>query len=230
MIGKEDNRYSLNHIDFLINGQYISDSKTIANSFNNYFINIGGSLASSIKSENDPLLYFQTNKKSIYIPEIDKSEIESIISSINNSSAGYDELPASIMKQCIGSYIDPLIWLINQSIAQGVFPAELKIVRVIPLHKGENNQLIHNYRPISVLPFFSKIFEKIVYKYVIDFFDDNHILYDHQFGFRKHHSTSHAVITLVERVTKALDTGKIIVGVFLDLKKAFDTVDHSILL
>ena len=106
MIGEEDNRYSLNHIDFLlINGQYISDSKTIANSCNNYFINIGGSLASSIKSENDPLLYLQTNKKSIYIPEIDKSEIESIISSINNSSACYDELPASIMKQCIGSYI-----------------------------------------------------------------------------------------------------------------------------
>ena len=230
MIGKEDNRYSLNHIDFLINGQYISDSKTIANSFNNYFINIGSSLASSIKSENDPLLYFQTNKKSIYIPEIDKSEIEPIISSINNSAAGYDELPASIMKQCIGSYIDPLIFLINQSIAQGVFPAELKIARVIPLYKGENNQLIHNYRPISVLPFFSKIFEKIIYKYVLDFFDDNNILYDHQFGFRKHHSTSHAVITLVERVTKALDTGKIIVGVFLDLKKAFDTVDHSILL
>ena len=224
MIGKEDNRYSLNHIDFLINGKYISDN------FNNYFINIGSSLASSIKSENDPLLYFQTNKKSIYILEIDKSEIESIISSINNSSAVYDELPASIMKQCIGSYIDPLILLINQSIAQGVFPAKLKIARVIPLYKGENNQLIHNYRPISVLPFFSKIFEKIVYKYVIDFFDDNNILYGHQFGFRKHHSTSHAVITLVKRVTKALDTGKIIVGVFLDLKKAFNMVDHSTLL
>ena len=74
------------------------------------------------------------------------------------------------MKQCIGSYIDPLVLLINPSIAQGVFPAELNIARVIPLYKGENNQLIHNYRPISVLPFFSKIFEKIVYKYVIDFF------------------------------------------------------------
>ena len=60
------------------------------------------------------------------------------------------------MKQCIGSYIDPLILLINRSIAQGVFPAELKIARVIPLYKGENNQLIHNYRPISVLPFFLK--------------------------------------------------------------------------
>ena len=132
------------------------------------------------------------------------------------------------MKKCIDSYIEPLTLLINKSIQQGVFPVDLKIARIIPLYKGENNQLIHNYRPISVLPFFSKIFEKIVYKYVVDFLDDNNIFYQYQFSFRKHHSTSHAIITLVERVTKALDTGKYIVGVFLDLKKAFDTVDHSI--
>ena len=230
MIGKEDNRCYMNQIDFLINGQYISNNNTIANSFNNYFINVGNSLASSIQSENDPLLYLQTNIKSIYIPELDKIEIKSTISSMNNSSSGYDELPASIMKQCIDSYIEPLTLLINKSIQQGVFPVELKIARIIPLYKGENNQLIHNYRPISVLPFFSKIFEKIVYKYVVDFLDDNNIFYQYQFGFRKHHSTNHAIITLVERVTKALDTGKYIVGVFLDLKKAFDTVDHSILL
>ena len=67
------------------------------------------------------------------------------------------------MKQCIDSYIDPLTILINQSIQQGVFPAELKIARVIPLYKGDNNQLIHNYRPISVLPFFSRIYEKIIF-------------------------------------------------------------------
>ena len=127
-------------------------------------------------------------------------------------------------------YIDPLTLLINQSIQQGVLPAEFKIARVIPLYKGDNNQLIHNYRPISVLPFFSRIFEKIVFKYVIRFLDDNNILYEYQFGFRKHHSTSHTIITLVERVRKAPDTGKYIVGVFLDLKKAFDTVDHCILL
>ena len=99
----------------------------------------------------------------------------------------------------------------------------MKIARIISLYKGENNQLIHNYRPISV-------FEKIVYKYVVEFLDDNNILYQYQFGFRNHNSTSHAIITLVERVTKAIDTGKYIVGVFLDLKKTFDTVDHSILL
>ena len=77
---------------------------------------------------------------------------------------------------------------------------------------------------------YSKIFEKVMASYVIDFFENNNMLYKYQFGFRKKHSTSHAIITLVERVSKALDTGKYVVGVFLDLNKAFDTVDHSILL
>ena len=119
MIGREDGRYSTNQIDFLIHGQYISNSNTIANNFNNYFINVGSSLSSRIKSENYPLVYFQTNNNSIYIPELNKDEIKSTIYSINNSASGYDKLPASIIKQCIDSYIDPLTLLINQSIKQG---------------------------------------------------------------------------------------------------------------
>ena len=89
---------------------------------------------------------------------------------------------------------------------------------------------MNNYRPISILQFFSKIFEKIISKYIIEFMDENKLFYGNQFGFRKQHSTCHAIITLVEKVSKALNTGKIIVGVFLDFKKAFDTVDHIILL
>ena len=112
-----------------------------------------------------------------------------------------------------------------------MFPAELKIARVIQLYNGDNNQLIHNHRPISALPFFSRIFEEEkLFKYVLRFLDDNNIMYEYHFGFRKYHSTNHAIIKLVERVPKALDTGKYIVGVFLDLKKSFDTVDHCILL
>ena len=126
----------------------------IANSFNNYFSNVGNSLARSIKSENGPLVYLQTNIKSIYIPELDKIQIKSTISSIINSASGYDQLLASIMKQCIDSYSEQLTVLINKSIQQEVFPVEFKIARIIPLCKGENNQPIHNYRPISVLPFF----------------------------------------------------------------------------
>ena len=87
-----------------------------------------------------------------------------------------------------------------------------------------------NYRPIYVLPFFcQKNSEKGVASYVSDFFDDNNLFYKYQFCFRKGHSIRHAIITLVERVSKALDTGTYVVGVFSDLKKAFDTIDHGIL-
>ena len=113
------------------------NSNTIANNFNNYFSNVGSSLSSSIKSENDALVYFKTNNNFTHIPELNKVEIKSTISSINNPASGYDKLPASIMKQCIDSYIYPLTLLINQSIQEGVFPAELKIVKVIPLYKGD---------------------------------------------------------------------------------------------
>ena len=78
--------------------------------------------------------------------------------------------------------------------------------------------------------FFSKVFEKIVYNHVIDFIDTNNLLYKQQFGFRKNHSTNHAVITLIDRISAALDSGRAVVGCYIDLKKAFDTVNHRILI
>ena len=119
---------------------------------------------------------------------------------MKNSSPGYDEIPASILKQCIDTYIDPLTYLINLSINQGIFPSELKIAKVIPIYKSYDKQLVRNYRPISVLPFFSKIFEFFFSNHLLNFIDSNNILYDNQFGFRKNHSTTHAIITLVESV------------------------------
>ena len=146
-----------------------------------------------------------------------KNEIITVIYSFKNSSPGYDEMPASILKQCLDTYIDPLTYLINLSINQGIFPGELKIAKVLPIYKTDDKRLIQNYRPISVLPFFSKIFEKIILNHFENFIESNNILYDNQFGFRKNHSTTHAIIALVEKVSKALDTGKIVVGVYLDL-------------
>ena len=214
----------------MINNQYTTQNQTIANSFNNYFINVGSSLAKNITSDIDPMIYLQYYEKSIDIPEIHTDEIISVISSLSNSAAGYDEMPASIMKQLVDNFLLPLTFLINKSIAQGTVPDELKIAKVLPIYKNEDEQLIQNYRPISVLPFFSKIFEKIVASNIIDFLEENNLFYCNQFGFRKSHGTNHAIITLVEKVSKALDTGKFVIGVFLDLKKAFDTVNHDILM
>ena len=176
------------------------------------------------------MLYVQYYDKSIDIPEITTAEIISVISSLSNSAAGYDEILASIMKQLIVYYVQPLTFLINKLIAQGKFPNELKLAMVLPIYKNEDKQMIQNYRPISVLPFFSQIFEKIISLYITDFIEDNGLFYCNQLVFLKSHGTNHAIISLVEKVSKALDTRKFVIVVFLDLRKAFDTVNHGILI
>ena len=133
-------------------------------------------------------------------------------------------------KQCIDNYIAPLTCIINKSFIAGIFPDELKLARVVPIFKAGDSALINNYRPISVLTFFSKIFEKIICNHLTEFMDENNIIYEYQFGFRQKHSTQQAIISLVEKITNCLDSNDIVIGVFLDLKKAFDTVDHDILI
>ena len=112
----------------------------------------------------------------------------------------------------------------------GIFPTELKLARVVPIYNSGDSAILSNYRPISILTFFVKIYEKLLYKYLHDILDANTTMYKYQFGFREKHSTQQAIISLVEKITESWDTGDIVIGVFLDLKKAFDTVSHIILL
>ena len=100
--------------------------------------------------------------------------------------------------------------------------------RIALIFKSGDCAVFGNYRPISILTFFAKVSEKLLYKYLLDFLDDNHVFYRHQFGFREKHSTQQAIISLVEKITAAWESGDIVIEVFLDLKKAFDTVPHNI--
>ena len=102
----------------------------------------------------------------------------------------------------------PLTHLINKSIDQGIFPDDLKIAKVFPVYKSDDKNNISNYRPISVLSSFSKVFEKVMYNHVIDFINTNKLLSKQRFGFRKHHGTNHAIITLIDKIPAALDDGK----------------------
>ena len=111
-----------------------------------------------------------------------------------------------------------------------MFPNELKITMVIPLYKGGNAMLSVNHRPVSVLSIFSKIYERLMYNRLSEFIQLNGILYRLQFGFRKRHSTSVALMVLTDKIIKALNDGKYVLGVFLDFSKAFDLVNHKILL
>ena len=112
----------------------------------------------------------------------------------------------------------------------GIFPNELKKANVVPIFKSGDDMVFSNYRPVSVLPIFSKLLERLVYNRLIKFINDNKLLYDYQFGFQRGKSTQLAVMMLVDKITEALDNKECVIGIFLDFSKAFDTVDHEILL
>ena len=116
------------------------------------------------------------------------------------------------------------------SLQEGIFPDEQTIANVIPLYKCDDPKLFNNYRPVSVLPSVSKVFERIMYNRFVSYLNEYKILFSYQFGFRKIHSTYMALMTLMNKLTKCLDNDEYIIGVFLDFSKAFDIVNHVILL
>jgi hypothetical protein len=145
-------------------------------------------------------------------------------------AAGWDEISATTIQENKTPIASCLQHIINLSLAQGIFPKELKIAILIPIFKSGDRNESGNYRPISLLSSFSKIFERIFYTRLIDFLQKQNILFQFQFGFREKYSSEMAIITLMDRIINALEKGQFMVGIFLDFSKAFDTVNHQILL
>ena len=124
----------------------------------------------------------------------------------------------------------PLTHLVNLSFETGVIPKELRQANITPIFKNGDSCLPQNYRPISVLRVFSKVFERLLHNRLFEFFNSNNIISQYQYGFRKKFSTEMALIHTTETITRELDKGNKAIGLFLDLKKAFDTVNLDILL
>ena len=125
-----------------------------------------------------------------------------------------------LLKSVKHDILTPLLHICNLSLEHGKFPDKLKIAKVVPIFKKGDKQLFDNYRPVSILPAFSKIIEKLVYKRIMIFFDEHNILYNYQFGFRQGRSTEMALFTMTNQFYEAI----------LDLTRAFDTLSHDILL
>ena len=170
IIGK-DSLSSKRKLNFKINNETVNDSQLIATEFNNFFTSIGPALAVKITCSVDPISYVDTTMNSIVISYVSYMDAKNTILSLKNSSSGYDEFPAFIAKQCIDNYVVPLTYVINMSLMKGIFPSELKLAKVVPIFKSEESDKVPNYRPISVLSFFSKIFEKIMCNTVVNFMD-----------------------------------------------------------
>jgi hypothetical protein len=135
------------------------------------------------------------------------------------------------MIKFIGNEIaTPLAHIFNLSLGTGIFPSKLKQCRVVPIFKAGSNTECDNYRPISLLSSISKVLEKIVAEKLVNHLTSNDLLYIHQYGFLPKKSTEHNLLHVIDYISKSLNDGNYCIGVFLDLKKAFDVCSHSILL
>ena len=205
----------------------------IVNAFNEYFANIGPLQASKIQATDVPFHSFlsQPCDKTFFLNPTDTNEVLKIVNSLKSSKAsGHDEVSNSLLKQIIMNIVTPLTFLLNLSLSTGCFPECFKLAKVIPIHKKDDLTCINNYRPISLLSSFSKILERIVYDRLYNFLSTNFLLSPCQFGFRKSYSTDLALIDLCDKISRSLADKHHVLGVFMDLSKAFDTLDHKILL
>ena len=183
-------------------------------------------------AENDSMKFMgEGTKQSMYLFKTNPNEVKKLISKLNNKkSSGFDELSAKFIKLCSPYISDPLSKIFNKSISNGIYPDLLKTARVTPIYKKGVKSDPGNYRPISVLSQVNKIFEKILHKRLYKYLSKFKILYEYQFGFREGHSTTQALVEITDRLKNAMDAKELSCGIFIDLTKAFDTVDHAILL
>ena len=216
----------------LSNGSVTTDKMSVSEHFNDFFINIGPNLAKSIPHvKRMPMSYLgDALQETIFLEPVTCEEINSIVSNLKNNATGSDDISAVYLKMSLPSIANPLVYICNMSISEGVFPTQLKMANVVPLYKCDDPMMFNHYRPVSLLCTLSKVFEKIMYNRLIKFLDKFSILYEYQFGFRRKRSTHMALISLIDKLTQAIENGEYVIGVFLDFSKAFDTVDQKILL
>ena len=212
------------------NIEYINNNE-IAEIFNDYFSEIAISLDNNLPDSTiDPLLYVKTNSiSSLYLSPTTAAECTNIISGLKMTKTDKDTVPVELLKLVKNTIAPILSKIINLSFKLGIFPSALKCGIITPILKAGRPTIKENYRPITILLIISKIFERCIYNRSVDFFSKFKILSEHQFGFQKGVSTESAIISLTEYLYEALNNKKYTLSIFIDFRRAFDTVNHAIL-
>jgi exonuclease III len=230
IIGKDSHSKKIKSL--LVNEMEIVEEREIAEEFGDYFANVAEDLGDKIPpSQLSPIDNLSVNMpNSFYLTPVTPNDIYVIISKLKNTSSNKNSLPVKILKLAKDQLIKPISMLINDSFVSGVFPDVLKYGKITPIHKRGSPSLVKNYRPICVLSTLSKIFEKSIYLRLIKYLDKFSIISNNQYGFQKGTSTVDAILQLTEYIYNALNLKKHVLSIFIDLQKAFDTVNHKILL
>ena len=222
-----------NNLEYLIiNGKKITNNDEISNHLNNYFGTIGNDLADKILKPKKKFILHKPiiNKNSIFLSPTNTNEIRKIIISLKNKKGGNDDLHARILKHIVDYIVEPIVYIINLSIDTSTFPDHFKIAEVVPVYKAKEKYNPTNYRPISLISNLAKIFERILHNRIIKFFLKSKVIAENQYGFMKNKGTKDAIAYLTDYVVKNLDARQCTAAVMLDFSKAFDTVQHVMLL
>ena len=205
------------------------DAADTASYINDFFANVGPNLAK--RHKHNWKFYGNEILDSIDNLKINRGKVNLLIDEIDiTKSSGIDNISSRCLKDALSVLVPHICHIFNRSIEFSIFPQRWKIATIVPLYKGGGNDEVSNYRPVSLLPVPGKILEKLIHDHLMEFFENNHILSDFQFGFRKNHSTLDSIATLVDNILHSVNDGNVILAAFIDFKKAFDTVNHNILL
>ena len=226
----------VNNFELNMNNETISNDLDIANVFNDYFVNIPSKLKEPIQPSEFKLLQNFVDSKvhdgiNFTIPLVNYSFVNTYLSYMDVTKAtGLDSIGPRLLKIAPNILTPSITYIINKSIESGIFPDTWKNAKVNPIFKNGEKDNVNNYRPISILPTLSKIIEKWIQIKLMNYLDKYTLLHKNQSGFRKNHSTESALILMTDTWLKAINEGKLVGCAMIDFRKAFDLVDHQLLL